>query len=85
MARKLPYEIRMQQRAKHDLQRLSDEDDERVNARVHFLAQNSRPVGVVKLKTDKAPYQIRVDPWRGIYLVDDAQQEAWPSPIRYDR
>ena len=74
MARKLPYEIGMQRRANRDLQRLSDEDDERVNTRVHSLAQNPHPVGVVKLKTDKAPYRVRVGPWMGIYLVDDAQQ-----------
>ena len=64
----------MQRRAKRDLQRLSDEDYERVNTRVHSLAQNPRPDGVVKLKTDKASYRIRVGPWRVIYLVDDAQQ-----------
>lgn len=37
LARKLPYEIRMQRRAKRDLQRLSDEDDERVNTYVRSL------------------------------------------------
>jgi mRNA interferase RelE/StbE len=74
LARKPLYEIRMQRRAKRDLQRLSDEDYERVNARVHSLAQNPRPDGVVKLKTDKASYRIRVGPWRVIYLVDDARQ-----------
>ena len=73
LARKLPYEIGMQRRANRDLQRLSDEDDERVNTRVHSLAQNPRPDGVVKLKTDKASYRIRVGPWRVIYLVDDAR------------
>lgn len=71
LARELPYKIRMQRRAKRDLQRLSDEDYERVNTRVHFLAQNPRPDRVVKLKTDKASYRIRVGPWRGICLVDD--------------
>lgn len=76
LARKLPYETRIQRRAKRDLQRLSDEDYERVNTRVHSLAQNPCPDGVVKLKTDKASYRIRAGPWRGIYLVDDAQQVA---------
>ena len=71
LGRNLEYDVRLTPHAERDLQRLPSPDFRRVDKRIHSLAQDPRPHGVVKLR-DKV-HRIRVGPWRILYIIDDSK------------
>ena len=74
------YEVRLTPHAERDLQRLSHQDFRRVDERIFSLAENPRPMGVIKLR-DKA-HRVRVGPWRVIYLIDDSKRIVLINAVR---
>lgn len=66
------YRLEVTKRAQRELDRLDDEDFERVAASIRNLRENPRPRGSRKLKGPI--YRIRDGNWRIIYAVFDKDQ-----------
>ena len=80
MGQRPEYEVRLTSHAERDLNRLKDQDFQRVDDRINSLVENPRPMGVVKLR-DKV-HRIRVGRWRVIYLIDDAERVVLVETVR---
>lgn len=68
----MTYTVLILRRAQRELQRLPQEDYERVREAMRGLARNPGPTGCLAL-TGRAGWRIRVGDYRVIYEVDDAQ------------
>jgi mRNA interferase RelE/StbE len=68
----MTYTVLILRRAQRELQRLPQEDYERVREAMRGLAGNPRPTGCLAL-TGCAGWPIRVGDYRVIYEIDDAQ------------
>ena len=67
------YRILAKPRAQKALDDLSLPEQERVSAAIDDLAENPRPAGCRKMKSENA-WRIRVGRYRVIYEVDDPSQ-----------
>jgi mRNA interferase RelE/StbE len=68
----MTYTVLILRRARRELQRLPQEDYERVREAMRGLARILRPTGCLAL-TGRAGWRIRVGDYRVIYEIDDAQ------------
>jgi mRNA interferase RelE/StbE len=66
------YRRELTKRAQRDLDKLSDDDLERVVAAIRGLRDNPRPHGSKKIRGPI--YRIRVGDWRIVYAVFDKDQ-----------
>jgi mRNA interferase RelE/StbE len=68
----MTYTVLILRRAQRELQRLPQEDYERVRDAMRGLAQHPRPPGCLAL-TGRAGWRIRIGEYRVIYEIDDVQ------------
>jgi mRNA interferase RelE/StbE len=68
----MTYTVLILRRAQRELQRLPQEDYERVREALRGLAQHPRPPGCLAL-TGRAGWRIRIGDYRVIYEIDDMQ------------
>jgi len=67
------------------LEHLSGELTERILAKIETLAENPRPVGVIKLHGQKNLWRMRVGDYRVVYSIDDFSKMIDVSVIRHRR
>ena len=65
------YRIELSHTSHHQICRLAEQTQERVNQAIAHLAENPRPQGSKKL-TAREGYRIRVGDYRILYQIDDA-------------
>ena len=68
----MTYTVSILCRAQKELQRIPQEDYERVREAMRALAHHPRPTGCLAL-TGRAGWRIRVGDYRVIYEIDDTQ------------
>ena len=64
------YRIEVSHTSHHQMRRLNEQSQVRVNQAIGSLAENPRPQGAKKL-TDRESYRIRVGDYRILYQIDD--------------
>ena len=65
------YRIEISHTSHHQIRRLKEQTQERINQAIAHLAENPRPQGSKKL-TAREGYRIRVGDYRILYQIDDA-------------
>ncbi|WP_414621448.1 type II toxin-antitoxin system RelE family toxin [Calothrix sp. CCY 0018] len=66
----MTYQVEFTSKAFKQLEKLSNDLQQRIKIKVYELAENPRPSGVVKLEnSDK--YRIRVGSYRVLYQIED--------------
>jgi mRNA interferase RelE/StbE len=78
------YSVRILRVALKDIEDLPRDYTRLVSEHIEQLAENPRPVGVVKLQGDGG-YRIRVGVYRVLYDIDDKTQEVIVYRIRHRR
>jgi mRNA interferase RelE/StbE len=68
------YRVRIRPRARQGIERLSQQDQERVLRALEGLAQNPRPRAVRKLQSRAPAWRMRVGDYRVIYAVFDEDE-----------
>lgn len=66
------YSISLTSRARKETRRLDLQILRRIASAIDDLAQNPRPVGCLKVKSEERLWRIRVGDWRIGYEIDDA-------------
>lgn len=79
------YSISFARSARKELEHLSGELAERILAKIETLAENPRPVGVIKLHGQKNLWRMRVGDYRVVYSIDDFSKMIDVSVIRHRR
>ena len=82
------YSISFARSARKELEHLSGELTERILAKIETLAENPRPVGVIKLHGQKNLWRMRVGDYRVyrvVYFIDDFSKMIDVSVIRHRR
>ena len=79
------YAISFARSARKELEHLSGELAERILAKIETLAENPRPVGVIKLHGQKNLWRMRVGDYRVVYSIDDFSKMIDVSVIRHRR
>jgi mRNA interferase RelE/StbE len=79
------YSLSFARSARKELERLPGDIAGRILAKVETLAENPRPVGVVKLHGQKNLWRLRVGDYRIVYSVDDFSRMVDVSIIRHRR
>ena len=79
------YSISFARSARKELEHLSGELTERILAKIETLAENPRPVGVIKLHGQKNLWRMRVGDYRVVYSIDDFSKMIDVSVIRHRR
>ncbi len=79
------YTIHLERRAERDLRQLPQNDIRRIDAMLRQLAENPRPVGVVKLsgRTDSG-WRVRVGDYRILYRIEGDRVEVYRIKHRRD-
>jgi mRNA interferase RelE/StbE len=67
------------------LERFPDNVADRILAKAEALADNPRPVGVIKLHGQKNLWRMRVGDYRVVYSIDDFSKAVDISVIRHRR
>lgn len=68
----MSYQVEISKGALKQLKKLSPELQERIQAKIDYLAIEPRPDGVKKLKARDNSYRIRVGDYRVVYeIIDD--------------
>ncbi len=70
------YSVEITARAERELRRLDRAIKNRVTSAIRALADDPRPAGCVKVKSEEGVWRIRIGDWRVGYCVDDAAQEV---------
>lgn len=78
------YSVRVLRVALKDLEDLSRDYTRLVGEHIDQLAENPRPIGVVKLQGDGG-YRIRVGVYRVLYDIDDKAQEVIVYRVKHRR
>jgi len=79
------YSISFARSARKELERLPGDAANRILAKVEALAENPRPVGVIKLHGQKNLWRLRVGDYRVVFSIDDFSRTADVSAIRHRR
>ena len=79
------YSISFARSSRKELEHLSGELTERILAKIETLAENPRPVGVIKLHGQKNLWRMRVGDYRVVYSIDDFSKMIDVSVIRHRR
>lgn len=77
------YEVRLDQRAARDMDRLRGELWQRIRDTLLSLEQNPRPQGSQKLRGTEDTYRIRVGEYRIIYEVDDKRRSVTIRRVKH--
>jgi mRNA interferase RelE/StbE len=64
------YRIELSHTSHHQIRRLAEQTQERVNQAIAHLAENPRPQGSKKLTAGEG-YRLRVGDYRILYQIDD--------------
>lgn len=80
----MSYTVGILSPAKKSLSRLPEQFQTRIARAVLLLADNPRPLGVVKL-TNREAWRIRVGDYRVIYTIDDKQAQIVVYAIGHRR
>jgi mRNA interferase RelE/StbE len=78
------YRVLISKAALKDLDRLSDDIRDRINARLAELATNPRPADVKKLKGRDA-WRIRIGDYRAIFSIIDRDLIVFVVRVRHRR
>jgi mRNA interferase RelE/StbE len=65
------YSVSLTSRARKETRRLDPQILRRIATAIDALAENPRPSGCLKVKTEEALWRIRVGDWRIGYEIDD--------------
>ncbi|MBD2359915.1 type II toxin-antitoxin system RelE/ParE family toxin [Anabaena minutissima FACHB-250] len=65
------YQIEITSRAAKQLKKLPEDIKLKIEDKIHDLANDPRPDGVVKLEGDEDTYRVRVGKYRILYEVKD--------------
>ena len=76
------YQIRIKKSAQKELQQISPPYNQKIIEAIDSLAENPRPEGVKKLKSEEA-YRIRVGDYRVVYTIEDVIQIIEVQRIRH--
>ncbi|MDQ1706820.1 MAG: mRNA interferase RelE/StbE [Pyrinomonadaceae bacterium] len=68
------YDVILTARAERELRRLDRSAKNRILPIALALAENPRPHGCLKVKTEESLWRIRVGDWRVGYEIDDEQR-----------
>jgi mRNA interferase RelE/StbE len=79
------YSISFARSARKELEHLPGDVVERILAKIEMLAENPRPVGVIKLHGQKNLWRMRVGDYRVVYSIDDFSKAVDVSVIRHRR
>ena len=66
-----PYEVQISPAARRDLKKLSANIRQRIIAKIDELAEDPRPYGYTRLRSNDVRYRVRVGDYRIIYKVFD--------------
>ncbi len=69
----MPYQIKISDKARHLLKKLSDDLKEKMIAAIETLAVQPRPNGCKKLKGYQDTYRIRIGNYRIVYQIKDKE------------
>jgi len=69
------YSVTITNRAERDIKRLDRSVKNRIVTAILTLADDPRPTGCVKLRTEEGVWRIRVGDWRVGYTIDDDAYE----------
>ncbi len=78
------YRLRVERAAKKDLDRLAEDQFQRVSEAIQSLVQNPRPMGSLKL-TGQEGIRLRVGDYRVVYDVDDKEQLVVVYRVKHRR
>ena len=70
------YNVVITNSAEKDLRRLDRAVKNRVTVAILALADDPRPAGCLKIKSEKGVWRIRVDEYRVAYLIDDPTKQV---------
>jgi mRNA interferase RelE/StbE len=70
------YSIQITSRAERELRRLDRQVKNRLTKTILTLANEPRPSGCLKVKTEEGVWRVRVGDWRIGYEIDDAKREV---------
>jgi len=79
------YEILLENRAEHDLRRLSTAIFSRIMQKIQDLSQNPGPPGCRKIVGAKNDWRLRVGDYRVIFEIDDQDQAVRIMRVRHRR
>lgn len=71
-----PYAVLFTRRARRDLDHLDRQAVRRLAPAIDALADDPRPAGCVKVRSEEGVWRIRVGDYRVGYQVDDATREV---------
>ena len=77
------YTLEIKPSAGKELDALSDALFARIDRKIMALAENPRPPGCKKLKGYRDQWHIRVDDYRVVYTIDDANLLVEVTRIRH--
>ncbi|MBI2917328.1 MAG: type II toxin-antitoxin system RelE/ParE family toxin [Chloroflexi bacterium] len=78
------YRLHIERTAKKDLDRLAEDEFQRVSRAMESLLQNPRPKGSIKL-TGREGYRLRVGDYRVLYRINDKDQTVVVRGIKHRR
>jgi mRNA interferase RelE/StbE len=79
------YSISFARSARKELEKISINVAERILTKIESLAENPRPIGVIKLHGQKNLWRMRVGDYRVVYSIDDFSKTIDVSVIRHRR
>jgi mRNA interferase RelE/StbE len=68
----MSYTVRIERAAGKAFDRLPPATQRRIATAIDALAENPRPVGVIKLTDSDNGYRVRVGRYRIVFVIDDA-------------
>ncbi len=71
--RAVTYQIEFVKQAAKQLKALPAQEQERLQPKIDALANEPRPIGVIKLTGEEDLYRIRVGDYRIVYSIQDDQ------------
>ncbi|MGH9941344.1 MAG: type II toxin-antitoxin system RelE family toxin [Pyrinomonadaceae bacterium] len=70
------YKVEITSRAERELRRLDRQVKNRLTQAIMALADEPRPAGCLRVRSEPGVWRVRVGDWRVGYRVDDAAQEV---------
>ncbi len=68
----MPYSVQIISSAQKEIKKLEANIRQKVVEKIHALAADPRPVGVLKLQSRVEKYRIRLGDFRIVYQINDA-------------
>ncbi len=80
----MPYRVLIKRKAQKQLDKIRQEDRERIIGAVFELGDEPRPRSSQRLQ-DRPGHRLRVGSYRAIYVVDDAERVVTVLQVRHRR